>query len=319
MHPISTQPNSAFLRKDPQPPSQIASQHRQPASTGQTALIPPPHTCTCISLCLARVPSTAVYGSCAQHGCAWLVCPAWLYSGSCAQHGCAWLMCPARLYSGSCTQHGCILAHVPSMAVFGILAPCWVALSTLSSSALFLYLLDNTQYNTVICALLVKAGHPRIPSISHEGDLIQQSPSSEPQKSAPIPQLLVPFCLLADSGFWVFPTGGRIAPTSRLWNNVCGTITTAWPAGPRDPHSVNRWPRLRVAKLQASPHPLSRMGCVWEPNRLSHVILPASWAGADGTLVNITSGQRECVLPKSTSTVSEWEPGVLQGSLSTLE
>lgn len=68
------------------------------------------------------------------------------------------------------------------------------------------------------------------------------------------------------------------------------------------------------------PHTLcSRMGGVWEPNRLSHVILPASWAGADGTLVNITSGLRGCVLLKSTSTLSEWEPRVLQGSLSTLE
>jgi hypothetical protein len=74
-----------------------------------------------------------------------------------------------------------------------------------------------------------------------------------------------------------------------------------------------------VAEPQASLHPLSRMTCVQEPYRLSHVIRPAPWAGADGILVNITSGLRGCVLPKSTSAVSEWEPRVLQGSLSASE
>lgn len=128
-------------------------------------------------------------------------------------------------------------------------------------------------------------------------------PSSEPKS---LLQLPIPWYL---SAFWLRLSSGsspQVGGSPRL--SDCGTITTACPAGPRDPHSANRWPRLHVAEPQASLHPLSWMGSVQEPNQLSHVVLPASWTGADGVLVNITSGLRGCVLPKSTSAVSEWEP-----------
>lgn len=162
MHPISTQPNSTFLRKDPQHPSPIPSQHRQPA----------PHRSNCSDTSMPNLS----------------LCK--LVPGSCTQHGCIWHLC-SPLGSTVHSELQCTVSVPPGR-----------------HSIRYGYLHSVRQQLN-----LLRLGTPEFHPSHTKETSSNRPPSSEPPKSVPTPQPLVPFCPLADAGFWVL-TDGRIAPTS---------------------------------------------------------------------------------------------------------